>query len=189
MSHHACEIFEIRGIPCPFGEFEEEDDDDDDDRRGRRVMFPAKGDKDAQNRVANVVDVFANTVPYNLARGRLGKLQEAGNRFPEVGELIPNLTRNLQDLPAQGIGGAFAGAAALALGEVLRRSQGKGSPLQLQRQVAGAFGRQETGFSGRGRGGFHVNAAANLKSLFTPRRKLRQGGFGQFTMEGLGDLI
>lgn len=189
---HACEIFEMRGVPCPFERFEDEEDEDDDDKDKTpiKVGIPArKRVKGGQKTAENVTDVFRDTVPFVVAGDRLKQLQGAAERVPEVRELIPRLNRDLGDLPNLGPAGMFASAGALALGEALRASRGRGSPLQLQRQVAGAFGAQQPGTSGGRGGGFNVNAREALQLLLKGQRRKLSPGFGQFSLAGLGDTI
>lgn len=186
---HACEIFEAQGMNCPFLPFEEDDDEDDDDRKTTKVGFPARRKVAGGNRRASVaVDVFRDTVPFVVAGDRLKQLEGAAERIPEVRELIPKMSVPLRGLPSFGEAGMLGSAAAIALGEALRRSRGTKGSLGIQRQVASAFGKASGGSSGGRGGGFNVNAAAELRSLLRPR-KLREPGFGQFSLEGLGDLI
>lgn len=192
---HMCEIFIAQELPCPFRFLEEDDEEESEFEPARlpRIAIPGRRNESRVNRANNVVEVFINQLSSVDAVGKLKGIEKELQPAGGMRQLIPRLTGKLEGLPAMGREGAFAAAAAVALSEVLRRSSGGNlSPFGLQRQVAGAFGRQDLGTSARGRGGFNVNAAAELKGLFGGRRRRKVGqdsGFGEFTLAGLGDSI
>lgn len=192
---HECDRFMVSGFrECPFrrrDEHEDDEDDDFDDAMEFRLAFPVKRN----------ADQVEGRSPLTIAHLQ-PKMREALERMAaikDVGGLpsIPRFDPTIPEFPFGGRGHQEAAAilAALAAMQGLRLLRQTGSRPSLQavqhsekraaRGLSKVLGTSRT----RGRGGLHVNEAANLRRLLFGRRKLLNGtsliaGFDSFSETG-----
>lgn len=191
LQFHECDRFRAKLIECPFRKFkedtlDEEDDDEFDHEFDIRAMFPAKR-KDEELRNLRQMPVIAHGDPVmKQALERLAAIKQDGGLTS-----IPNIP--VTDFPLQGRGHPeiIAVLSAIAIMSALRGMRSLKSSPSLQavrlsetrvaQGLSKALGRQSQGQSksgGRvfGRGGIHVNAAADLQRLLGFNRKVGPAG-------------
>lgn len=184
---HECDRFRVFGLRCPFGGLkeDEEDEDEEEEEEGQKaervpLMLPARrrSDADAQRELRNVTDIAVAPKELREALERLAAIKQRG------------AMRSIPELPFGGRGHpeTFAALAAIALMTVFRalRKSGFGAGLRAvrigEKHVSKGFSRvvrpQASAGPGRtmGRGGLHVNAAADLRNLLFGRKQRRRGG-------------
>lgn len=187
---HECDRFGLQGIPCPFRKFKEDEDEDPEEQKGRipfELAIPARRAKDFRDQLRPVV-------PLAVAPKELREALERMAAFQQEGDML-----SIPDFPLSGRGHPeiIATLTAIALMTAFRQLRGSGSGTASsvvragERRVAQGLAKvaKPLGFSpgqGRtmGRGGIHVNAAADLRRLIFGRRRLKRPGgvalgFGQ----------
>ena len=186
---HECARFEVQGIPCPFRPEEpdeEEDDDDVEERPGIEIplALPGRQSKNQRGRMGQLNNILTLAHSQEEMREKLKVIE--GER---IAAIVPGGESLIQELlrTGQQFGGnrLFQVGTLIALATALAKLRGKGLGLglgtarALERPVARGLGRLATGSGlttapgGPGRGGFHVNAAAELQSLFGGRSRRR----------------
>lgn len=192
---HECDRFMVSGFrECPFRrqkEHEGDEDDEFDHEMDIRLAFPAK--RNADQVEGRLPLIFPHADP------KVRKELERMAAFKDLGGL-PSLPRMGQVVPEFPFGGrghqeAVAILAALAAfqGLKLLRQTGRRPSLRAVQfsEKRSARGLSKVLGTGRtaGRGGFHVNAAADLRRLLFGRRKILDGrglvaGFDAFSETG-----
>lgn len=179
---HECDRFRKEIGQCPFRRFVEDDDDDEEDEERKSdalkipFMLPARSARDAdlerRGSASNPLLIFPDLV---TARRKELERMAAIQRGGEL-ESIPDF----RDFPlgGRGLPETISVLTAIALMRVFGKLR-SGGPINTSRAVRTAervsarglrqlgIGRPASARPGiRGRGGFHVNAAADLKFLF-----------------------
>lgn len=193
---HECDRFGIRGIACPFRRSREDEDDEPDEegeRRAHRNVLPIalpgrRSDADQDRQLRNITNIA-------VAPKELREALERMAAFKNIGGLP-----SIPSFPFEGRGhqSTISVLTAIALMTAFRalRSRGLGQGLPMvragERHVSKGLQRvlspRGSGNPARtqGRGGIHVNAAANLRQLLFGRRKVGgpAAGFDAFSETG-----
>ncbi len=206
-SGHECDRFRAVGLECPFRRFREDDDDEEEpeERDAHEIPLALPG-RAARERELNNITTLA------VAPKELREALERMAAFQRMGELqsIPNFTRQpairglpkIPDFPLSGRGHPeiISILAAIAISRGLAMLRARGFPtnslgVRLSERLAAKGLRKVSEISkrgsvrqtGRGRGGFNVNAARELRGLLFGfgQRKRRRGGLAD---PGVGDL-
>lgn len=199
---HECARFWANGLDCPFGD-EQLDDDDDDTEEGERdvrdLALPARkrNSRSQSQRMGQLNNILTIAHSQEEMREKLKVIE--GER---IAAIVPGGEALLQRLLESGLNLSgnrlFQASAMAALAAAFFRLRGtglmKGLPTvrSLERPVTKGLGKLSGG-SGittqqgtGGRGGFHVDAAAEIKALFGDRARRRveekfgRGGQGFF---------
>ncbi len=208
---HDCARFMIRRISCPFRELEddpeegekkpvrerEEPDQAEEEREGVRIPVALPGRREPTKRHERSFQ-RENPLELPLLAVAKGEVREALERMRQLQFQggLPSLPE-IQDLalPSLGQGGQqiIAVLTAIAIAAGLRSTRGfmlgntfQGVQLSERRAARGLSKLSDTSQL-RGRGGFHRNAAADLRELLGFRkRKLggARGGFDSFSETG-----
>ncbi len=169
---HDCDRFKAVGLRCPFRRFEEEEDESQEEEKGSfpKFMVPARKEREVADNISRLPLVVHGQPQMKKALERLAAIQSGGglSSIPQIG--VPNF-------PLQGRGHPeiISALAAIALMKFFGavRSKGFGMSGRVvqagERRVAQGLSKVIGKVSGagrtRGRGGFHVDAAADLKRL------------------------
>lgn len=200
---HECDRFAAEGMPCPFRLSPEDDDNTPEplDREDRNKFpqfipfplrkFPREIDQEQLERLKRLEQVRTRAISEEEMRKQLERL----NSIQQRGGMrsIPRIP----DFPLQGRGhlATTSVLSAIALMTIFRmlRSGGFGTGLQAvrvgERHVAQGLSKVARPARSMGRGGLHVNAAADLRRLLFGRRKQRErfgsaGNFDAFSETG-----
>lgn len=186
MEHHDCDRFRVAGLACPFKGMEDHEDEEDaeEDESAFELALPGRKAKERELDNLRQFPVIAHGDPaMKKALERMAAIKNTGG-FPSLPNMSP-----VPEFPLQGRGHreimAVLSAAAIMQGLRMLRSTGSGvnsRAVQMsERRAAGGLskvlGRSGSARTG-GRGGLHVNAAADLQNLIGFKRKLRDTGSG-----------
>lgn len=175
---HECDRFKVRlGLPCPFRksreDLDEEEDEDERDAFDIPLALPGRAAKERS--LSNITTLAVAPKELREALERMAAFKQLGGApsipsFPFQGrghpEIISVLTAialmtAFRALRSKGFG---MGSNAVRIGE-RHVAQGLSKVVKPQGSARVA-----------GRGGFHVNAAADLRRLLFGRRRLRDEG-------------
>lgn len=180
---HDCDRFRSRGIDCPFRRFKEDDEEEPDEEQ--QIPFVMKKQQEQELDNLRQFPIIAHGDPaMRKALERMAAIKRDGG-LPS----IPPFRNPVPAFPLQGRGHPeiISAITAIAIMKALRSMRATGSNPGLQpvmtseRRVAKGLsrvlGRQSGGLARTGgRGGLHVNAAAELQNLLGFRRKLGPSG-------------
>lgn len=199
LENHECDRFRVVGLECPFRRLldDEEDEQEEEERQRIPLALPGRRRREAEDAEGNPLLIFPHADPQiRKALERMAALMRDGG--------LRSIPREVPSFPLSGRGHTeiIATLAAIAIMRALGGLRSTGSsvpvqPVRISEQRAARGLNQLQGISksapgaGRtmGRGGFHVNAAANMRRLFglSPRRLLgltSSAGFDSFSETG-----
>lgn len=208
---HECDRFKAQGLVCPFRRFREDDeglereedakkdpelpDPDDDDHFQYPFVIKRKQQQAELDNLRQLPVIAHGDPAMRKALERMAAIKKDGG-LPS----LPNIP--IPNFPLQGVGHQeiISVLAAIAIMNALRgmrsMSSGtsfpavQGSERHAARGLSKVLNRQSGVGRTKGRGGLHVNAAADLQKLLGFRRKLGPGaggpvaGFDSFSETG-----
>lgn len=193
---HSCARFWALALECPFRRFRDHEEDDPPDEEFEQFVVGERKAKDADQELRNVTQLIPHGDPV------VRKLLERMAAIKDFGGL-PSIPDSIPALPFGGRGHPeiIAVLTAIAIMSLLKgmRSLGPNPSLRAVTHAETQSGKGLKGVSKtlsartQGRGGFQVNAAADLRRLLFGRRKQRRkkdggaaltGGFDEFSETG-----
>ncbi len=192
MAKHMCRVWWKKGLDCPFARLHEDDDEDDPDSDDIPIAIPARKQREGRlDNLSQLNAIFQNIgEPEHLQRGlrEAAFTQERGGApfLPKIGKILDELPVERLRFTGRGHEGIMAALAAIVIFQLSKQLASSGflrtslMGSRLNARAATQFSQltQPTGRGSartQGRGGFHVNAADQLRRMLGGKRKLRGG--------------